>query len=637
MAGLFTLCLFVIFTGNICLFSRKKIEEVIALSFCWLILFLYILGMLKRLNYIGVILLIVNIFLLGLYICRNGFKKFISDIRISFMTFGGMVFLCLTVLICCFGYGRRVLSFDEFNFWATAVKSLWHHNGFASAVEVWSVWEYPQGMTLLEWFGSYITGQYSEWAFYMIRLLFDFSLLMPVFKNFNMPRKFAPVAAVLLFMIPSMINFTSYATLSVDGDLAFLFGFLLYSILDRSEINCFYYLRIILCSSIIMLTKSFSIVFVGYGWLLFAGIFIYEKKNIILLKQSLKHHWNILYILLSIIVPLFVLKSWSWFLALTGSSTAKVTTKATDFVTALLEGTWKWTGYEQDIIAGFFKCFFTIPISASPQKNIFFDGLLTPCGLTIGIVLIILFGMKKRKIAKEMGYLLLCFWLFIVVTYSLVFIIAHCTIFVGEIEKYADPSQLYISLGRYCAPIYLGGFSAVLLYGFDNIKEFKIKNILKNKVMAVCCLFFILLGTNYYALKQSLWTAFPPTSTIKNADEKLAKISQDIAWTEYLEPEHKKIYFLGSKNIDPMGLYNLVPIIVQIPSYFYPIYGIGDLQSYLYEHEFDYIYFDNDDIPQALLDSCNQMLPEGETMEIGNLYKIDMSKIRFRLNRINMN
>ena len=104
-----------------------------------------------------------------------------------------------------------------------------------------------------------------------------------------------------------------------------------------------------------------------------------------------------------------------------------------------------------------------------------------------------------------------------------------------------------------------------------------------------------------------------------------------------MEPEHKKVYFLGSKNIDPMGLYNLVPIIVQMPSYFYPIYGIGDLQSYLYEHEFDYIYFDNDDIPQALLDSCNQMLPEGETMEIGNLYKIDMSKIRFRLNRINMN
>lgn len=633
--GLVSLGSFIFLIGNMCLYSKKKIDEVISLGFMVLILLLYPLGMVKRLSGIGVVLLFIDLILFCIYIYRYSFKAYLKEMRNYIFTFGALVFLCIVICVCCFGYGRRVCFHDEFVFWATAIKTLWHYNGFATAVEVWAIWEYPQGMQLLEWFGSFLTGGYTEWMFYAIRLIFNFSMLMPLFKNFKFKWYYAPLAAILTILFPSMFNSTSYIILSVDGDLAFLYGYMLYCILDREDINFFYYFRIFLCESVIVLTKSFSIVFIIYGWLLLIALIMYEKKHKLNVKRVWNSSKNTIMLGAVFILPLLVLKSWSWFLNYIGYTSTKVTGRASGFVNAFLQGTWQWTGYEDDIVRTFFRCFFTHTLSNWQQKSrTYSTGIMTPFILTVLILIAIALLARKKYIAKNRAYLLQGFWLFMVGTYSVLFIVSHCTLFVGEIQKYTNHNLLAVSLGRYCAPVYWGGGLAFVLCVLSRIRQVNIKYLIDHKFISLFCIVSIILGCNYYAL-------FRCTQIFHSVDDEMEAIYEPIdempdSWVNNLKPGQERVYCLTGKNIDPAQIYTLVPIVLQKPDLYYPIYGIGDLQNYLYQWEFHYIYYANDTAPQILLDICNQMLPENETMEIGGLYEIDMSEVRFRLNRVNV-
>lgn len=610
--------------GNMCIYSKRKIEEVVCLGFCILILLLQCLAMIRHLSWIGMIIFVISIFLLAICIYKKRWKDFLEGLREYIFTFGGAVFFVVSILCICFQYGRRVLAFDEFNFWATAIKTLWNYDGFAFGIEVWSKWEYPQGMPLLEWFGSYLTGHYAEWMFYTIRLIFDYSFIIPIFKNFKIKFYWSPLAAICVYLLPGIVNTTSFDVLSVDGDLALLFGYFIYSILDRKKKDGFYYFRNIILASTIVLIKDFSIVFVLYGCILLFALDYIEKDWYKLKTQSFCNGMIIL-------LPFGILAVWSWYLKAIGYTSTQVSGRASYFLKSFLNGTWQKTGYENDFIITFFSCFFTGKTNYCLQTDQN-SGFLTPFVIVLIVIGFIVILEKKRYIDKVLRNVLILFWGFVVLTYSLLFIIAHCTLFVGEIMKYVEYKFMNVSLGRYCAPVYLGGVLVCILFFFDFLGYVSIGNITRLKGMGIAGMATIILFcTNYSAVKISIWPlyGYAVEKRLENDD---IKHSEEFEWTNKLEG-NKKVYYLSS-NYDVASAYRLVPIVLQLPDMTYQISNIGDLQNYLYDNEFEYLFYSDDQYEQ-LNDYFQEMLPEGKSLEIAGLYKIDMSNVKFQLEKVN--
>lgn len=609
--------------GNLCIYSKRKIEEVIGIGLCILILLLQVLGMVRHLSWIGMFLMAGSCILLGIHIYRREVKHVCSEIRKYMFTFGGAVFLVMSALCIWLQYSRRVRLYDEFNFWATAIKTLWNYDGFASGIEVWYFWEYPQGMPLLEWFGTYLLGSYAEWPFYAIRLMFDFSLIMPVFKHFRIRYYWSPLAAVLVYLLPGIANSTSYDVLSVDGDLALLFGFFIYCILERKRRDAFYYIRAVILSCTIVLVKEFSIVFVIYGWILLLVLDYSEKKE--------GRRKRVVRDGALIVFPVFTLISWTWYLKAAGYKSTVLQKGASYFIESLLNGTWQGTGYENDLLRAFFKCFFVgkanFCLSADNNK-----GVLTPFMIVAGIAGTIVFLAVKKYIDRRMRNVLIFFWGFVVVTYSVLFFIAHDILFAGEIGKYIEFTYMNVSLGRYCAPVYLGGILAVLLYVFDLAGPVETGMVSAGqRGLLAGAVAMILLCTNYSAVMISIWPLNTEVSEHMEAAEKT--YAEEFRWADALEEGQGKVYYLNPA-VDVHAVYCLIPVVIQQPGLYDPIYGIGDLQNYLHDREFRYVYCGDADSFEWVVSLFEQMLPDGEKMKNGELYKIDMSGVKFRLEKV---
>lgn len=625
--GILTIVSFIWLIANFCIFVKRNFEEVIGICFCILILMLQILAMLGGLTYIGIITTGFGMMVFIFHIYRHRLMEALQEMKKYMITFGGGVFVILCMMCIFFSYGRRVCYFDEFNFWAPAVKTLWNYQGFASGTEVWSCWEYPQGMPLLEWFGSYLFGRYAEWTFYAIRLIFNFSLILPVFKNIKAKWYLTPLAAVFTYIFPSMINTTSYLQLSVDGDLALLFGFFIYAVVDRKRFGEFYYFRIVVTASTIVLIKDFSIVFVIYGWILFVTLGFMQKKELIQecrMPERRKENVCKSFVFLA---PLITMLSWSWFLKISGYMTTRVSGRVPKFLKAVLSGTWKWTGYETDLIKTFFGRFFFGRVSYSLEGR---NGLLSPFFIVLCVMAIIIILERKNYINKAMRHMMILFWLFVVTTYSILLVISLCSIFVGEIATYIQPEYMNLAICRYCAPVYLGGILVCLLTASDIRFE-------RKKAVSAAILATALVCTNYTVIKISMWPfGFSGSDEKKYHLEQLDRqFENEFFWMDDLEKGQEKVYFLGPA-FDLAFHYKMIPKVVRHPDGT-QMYTVDDLKSYLDDNQFKYIYYaDKKNTYETLGNFCSQMLAEGEQLEIGGLYKIQMSGEKFWLERVNI-
>ncbi len=152
--GILTLFFLILFLVEWCIFIEKRVEEILPIVLCVLIIILQVLGMFRILSYVMFPLCLLCVFFAPL-IYKNSKEnsdlfQFIKErVRKYIFTFGGLVIIETIVLCAVLQIGRPVGKYDEFNFWATAVKSLWHFDGFAAAKDMWAIWEYPQAMPMV--------------------------------------------------------------------------------------------------------------------------------------------------------------------------------------------------------------------------------------------------------------------------------------------------------------------------------------------------------------------------------------------------------------------------------------------------------------------------------------------------------
>lgn len=471
---------------------RVRLVEIMPVFTCVLVLVLYVLAMAGHLSWIdGIAVLAIVSFGIWLASRRREQRKEFGRICLNNMTeasFVTAVFLVAVVALCT--SGKVVTWWDDINFWATDVKSLYFLDGFAGkyANVAPEFGDYPPAAQLIKWWFLHLSPhEFREGlafvGYYVMNLVFLLPLLRGL-KGRNVFVMFFTAAA--LWFLPSIAEVYGYDGFCADLTMACIYGGFLYAVTDigsstaypgsRSEsrevnfsghpgsqsesrkVNLrskftFLYGKLGLYLGVLVLVKS-----VGFIWALFGLLFLvlYQRR-----EADLRKSRGLLSMAAVAAVPVLTGGSWMIFCLIMRRVT-KTTATAVKYMTTDEYGI---SGYTNEFAKAFLKAFVGSPLHK--EKSIAID--LTPLALYLCIcVIVILFchiGKGDRDGHLDLrGTALLSGWQrriilwFTVVSgalfYGIIFV-AHITIFATE-TQYLEASGMISSIERYGAPFTIG-------------------------------------------------------------------------------------------------------------------------------------------------------------------------------------
>lgn len=421
-------------------FFQESILTVLPMTACGLIFVLYLLayaGHLSWIDGIGAGLLFLTVVWLLAGRRRKVCEKWAE--RLTEPSFLAAMLLLAVVSVCV--SAKAVTWWDDVNFWATDVKSIYFLDGFAGKYRnvASEFGDYPPGAQLFKWWFLHFdkTGFREGLAFagyYCLNLIFLTPLLRKIpGKN---PLVFG-IACLLLWLMPSIAEVYGYQGFCADLTMACIYGNFLYAVIDREgHKESFYYGRLAAYLGLLVLVKS-----IGFLWAAFGILFL-------LMEELRRKERGFLFRLGAVAsVPVLTGGSWLCFCVLMRRVT-KTTTTAVKYVTTDEYG---FSGYMSEFAKAFLKAFFTEPLHK--EKGLGID--LTPFALylLIGGLLIFFFG--TGKLALSSGRRILWFVLLSGAVFYAVIFLAHITIFATE-TQYLEASGMISSIERYGAPFTIG-------------------------------------------------------------------------------------------------------------------------------------------------------------------------------------
>lgn len=514
---------------------RVSPVEIMPVFTCGLVLLLYVLAMAGRLSWIdGIAVLTVAAFGIWLVSRRREQRKAFGRVCLNNMTEASFLtaMLLLIVTTLCTS-GKVVTWWDDINFWATDVKSLYFLDGFAGkyANVAPEFGDYPPAAQLIKWWFLHLSPrEFREGlafaGYYVMNLVF----LLPLLKGLKGRNVFVMffTAAALWFM-PSIAEVYGYDGFCADLTMACIYGGFLYAVTDipqgernqslssRSEsrrVNpeeIYYYGRLGLYLGVLVLVKS-----IGFVWALFGLIFMLlyrrsetvatygrkshglssvaanEHKSRSLSSVAADHHKfrGLLSVAAVASVPVLTGGSWMVFCLIMRRVT-KTTATAVKYMTTDEYGI---SGYTGEFARAFLKAFVSSPLHK--EKSVVID--LTPLGLYLCIcVLVILMrpllsGWQRRVIL----------WFTVVsgaLFYGIIFV-AHITIFATE-TQYLEAAGMISSIERYGAPFTIGTLlflAGIWLNRGDVVfQSEKIPDFLRKYGAYLCFILFVALTAGY--------------------------------------------------------------------------------------------------------------------------------------------
>nr|MCR5179051.1 hypothetical protein [Lachnospiraceae bacterium] len=282
---------------------------------------------------------------------------------------------------------------------------------------------------------------------------------------------------LVLIMLPGVFDGFAFYGTPADVTMALVYGALLLAIWDREgHEKAFYYGRIALYVSILMLTKS-----VGVEWAVFALVFylMTAKRE----KQ----------ILISVIAGGGFFACWPVF-CLIRRRVAKLTGAGVKMVTS---------GYSVPDDAGtrlgyFVDGAFTMPMHQ--DHNLTFD-LPMAAALVVIFALVIIMAHKKLINRQEMKKLILFLLVTAIIAFGIIFA-AHISIFRTE-DQYLDAYAMAVSIARYGCPFTLG--SAMLLTGIAFERAGKAGNMCTSVIVFAASAAAILITADYTGMYRYLY------------------------------------------------------------------------------------------------------------------------------------
>ena len=448
----FLICLFVL-----SYIWDKKPVEVLPVLTCILVLVLYALALLGHLSLIDIIAVVtIAAFLIYLVKCNKDQRADLGRHCLKNMTHVSTVTALALILFIVICTSQKVVTWwDDINFWATDVKSLYYLDGFASKYSnvAPEFGDYPPAAQLFKWwFLHFAPGNFNEGlafaGYYTMNIIF----MLPVLRKLKGKN---PVIMILMalsiWFIPSVAEVYGYNGFCADLTLACVYGGFLFAVTDRGDFKdvpieedgkkqekrkgCeyFYYMRLALYLGVLVLVKSVGFIWAAFGLVFFFLYQVSEKKTAIV--------WT------PVVLPIITGGSWLLF-CLVMRRVTRTTATAVKYITTDEYGL---SGYMSDYAKAFLEAFVKLPLHQ--EKSALLN--LSPLAFYICICLIVILFYHKGIMPKRQGRIILMFSVISgAVFYGIIFI-AHITIFANE-TQYLEPAGMISSIERYGAPFTIG-------------------------------------------------------------------------------------------------------------------------------------------------------------------------------------
>ncbi|WP_024865123.1 hypothetical protein [Butyrivibrio sp. FCS014] len=393
-----------------------------------------------------------------------------------------MLMFVAAVLFVGFMTGDRVFTWwDDINYWSSDAKQLFFMGGFPGKYGNASpeFGDYPPVTSLAKWlFLQLSPAEYKEslqfTGYFALNAVFLLPLLSKVKEASAKLSKAAGLfLSVLMFAVlmlfSGVFNGMIYYGTPADITMGIVYGALLLAIFDREGTDrAYYYMRIALYVSVLLLTKS-----VGIEWALFALVFyiiVAKKEKGIFFAGAF---------------GAAVYGSWL-LLCLLNRRVAKLTGAGIRMATS---GNFTAPDNTFDKMKYFIEAFLFWPMHG--DRNITLD-ISAGCAIVLIFAAIIALGARKLITGKEMRKLLIFSAVTGAIAYGIIFL-AHISIF-GTEDQYLDAYAMSLSIARYCAPFTLG--TAYLLFGISFERGFEKGT---SSIMAVAGIWaaFIFLTADY--------------------------------------------------------------------------------------------------------------------------------------------
>lgn len=488
---------------------KEKIVDVLPAAACVLILILYILAFFRRLSAID---WIGSIFLLAVLACfaarcrrPEDRAKLWKRLKQELLHPGVIVALLLFVGTAVLVRGRIATWWDDINFWATDLKAIYALDGFAAKYTnaASEFGDYPPGAQLMKWWFVHMNPDgFSEGLMFAGYYFSVFVFLMPLLGRMK-GRNPALVllSAVCLWAFPSVAEAFYCQGMCADLVMAVIYGAFLSAVMDEEgHEKSFYYMRLALYLSVLVLVKS-----VGFLWAAFGLVFlwIWKWKGLRDKKGAAGQCGDRLWLFGVTAAPVLSGGSWLVFCLLM-RRVAKLTGAALSIAAGnlpvLLPGT------RGELTAAFLEAFAVWPLHRGKTLAIDFS----PLAMFMLICVLVYVFWRGKVFTKAQAKLLGIFLPVSGVIFYGINLVSHLTIFAAE-TQYLEPFAMVSSIERYGAPFTIGSLYVLAFFllkkeeaaGF--LKKGRLGALWRRDGAYLICFAFVILSANWQEVLYGLY------------------------------------------------------------------------------------------------------------------------------------
>ena len=590
--------------------TKECFANILPVSTGILILALYVLAFFRAMALISIIALaVIGISLVFFFRLDKDIRsKHLNEIKKFYINPQAITITMSIAILAVLTKDQVSIWWDDLNFWATDAKSLYFLNGFPGKYGnvAPEFGDYPPAVQIMKWCFMKLKDRYDEglsFSGYFVMIAVFLSPLTARIKDKNIFYQIPFTIVVML--LPGVCNRVWADGACADICMGVVFGSLLIAIIDNKEHGIlFYYLRIAVHLSVLVLCKSS-----GYQWAIYATallliIYIFEKKdsNPLYQKGMGKYLW------ISIGTGVFTQLSW-WIFCLINRRIAKLTSAGAHMVT---------NGYSlpdnaKEKVSLFISGFIHYPMHSD------FSGLVDMTSLTMFILIllvIVLLSILNVINDKRMKILLIYSSIVGFLSY-LAILIGHLTIFATE-TQYGTAEVMAISISRYACP-YTIGMLMLLVYlalGYKNINL---------SLLAVSLV--ILITTDYSAASYALFGYRAKADDL--AKDRLAVV--DEAGSKYIDRVindtelygHRVLYLRDGNRPhwvkDTYINYYASPVPTVYESFVSESNTTQDVMNMINNSHASYIYVDPQDVESS---DIFEPIMEQDSFNYATIYKI---------------
>lgn len=280
--------LFLLTIGLLATCFNRKIEEIIPVMVFSTMILVYLSAIIGKISLVFWIVagayLLTGLAALGwMVFCAQGKnpgvigKEFIK----RYVSPGFFLYIILAGIVVYAFHTHFITNWDDLNYWAMFPKNIYEINEVPTGRYNCTIFrDYSPMIQFTYYLGFQTIGRFSEPLMFQVNNILLYTAMLPFFTPKEKERKSFYVLKVAVgILFPYVAMFQQLHCLGVDCIMGLMFGYIIYTVFDRSRQDLFYYIRILVAMIVLTLTKSSGIIFVLIAMVVYIIVGYKEKKR----------------------------------------------------------------------------------------------------------------------------------------------------------------------------------------------------------------------------------------------------------------------------------------------------------------------------------------------------------------------